>query len=572
MSINPPSFTVEHRYFEFAGVISNIQLEALLKVLMAACSVAYNNGETNKELTQLAKENVAVAHKAALAVGSEAVQQLVKVIQGKAPDQDELKSAIADLRKSIGPQVKSDREISEVSVEMLKAATQYLMNYSVAALNKVRKLAPLLNEPVITQNFISDVASQQDFKKPLQNMVKKITGRSGIVLTSEEKDALKAANPEVYAKYAEYRHGHENVWRDEWRNFVFKSGKETVPYSAILKYFAEKKIDCPKQKTFVGMVDANQGLYTTANKKLNMGFPGPLFRIVMNPKYDSKKDDQYVFTTMNAAGKTSQYCYTEDWNFRQTQTKFEKVADLSKKISRVRTKWLQQLNKQDLTDDCVIATVIELIHMFSARVGSRGNSTGGQATVGMATLKVGNLKIGGGKAVISYHGKDGVSQRHILIQGQNRVTKIIYNQLEKLIEGKTKNDPLFTCITNSGNTVPVNGRMVNREFDKFGSGVTIHKLRHLKGTEMMQEMIDAQEDAIFNRKVPFTQKEANDKLIKMATKVGEQLGHVKNAGMQQVPTGITAIENYIDPNLMDNYYKRLNLRTPVKILRLLKKG
>jgi len=552
------------------AAIPSAQVNSLLKVLAAACAAVYNNGDASPELKKMAKESVSAAHRAALALSSEIVPTLAKIINGDDVDHDELVQAVKELRQGIRYEIKTDRNIDHETLDILGASTAYLINHGEPALRKLQKLVPHLGEKALTQNFIADVASQKDFQRPLQRIVKKVTGKEGSILSQEGVLKLKEKYPDVHREYLRLRKGFNQVWKDEIRNFVFQSKEPTVDYQSVLKYLDKNGIENPLPRGFVGRIDANGGLYTTANKRIN-GVPGPGFGVQMNPQYNPKTDDQYVFTTIGPDGKISQYVYTLDYRKSANKEKFQKVADLMGNIDAIHKKWLPLLKRQDDSPESVAATILELLYTFSARIGGAGNMADGKPTFGVSTITGKHVTIRPGQILISYKGKDGVQQKHLIQANAGPEAKMLYAQVKRLAEGKGPNDPIFTFASKAtGKERVMTGQIVNRLFKALGAKSTIHKVRHVAGTKLFQQLLSENESKIFGRKGGLTHAQADDILKKLATKVGSMLGHVRGVGQQQKATGATAIANYIDPGVIVNYYERLNLRLPRAIAKLAK--
>jgi DNA topoisomerase IB len=309
------------------------------------------------------------------------------------------------------------------------------------------------------------------------------------------------------------------------------------------------------------MIDANGALYTSAGKKIN-GFPGPGFSIQMNPDYNPKSDDSYVFTTINdSTGKRSQHVYTVDYRSNAIKQKFEKVQDLDKDIDAVRKKWLVAMKKTDKSIECVAATALEMMYQFSARVGSMGNSAGGEATFGISTLLGKHCKIDGDKITIAYTGKGGVKQVHKL-QASTPEAKVLVKNLKMLLADKGPKDRVFTFIGKSGRELPMTGGIINKVFQRLGAKATVHKLRHVRGTRLFNELVEHNKAKIFNEKKPLTEAQAVAMFKQLATKVGELLGHVRGVGASQKVTPSTAVKNYIDPGAMKSFFTNLGFRPP----------
>jgi hypothetical protein len=206
--------------------------------------------------------------------------------------------------------------------------------------------------------------------------------------------------------------------------------------------------------------------------------------------------------------------------------------------------------------------VLEIIYDFSARVGSKNNEAAGQSTFGISTLQAKHFKkVGGTKYLIKYLGKDAVPQAHLL-EPVSLVSKLLIKNLDILLKDKTKSDRVFEYEYSGGVKKPMTAALVNKWFKKLGSAVTVHKLRHVRGTELFKQLVEENKDKIFNKKPPLTETQANLVFKQLATKVGEKLGHVRGVGKQQKVTPATAISAYIDPGMMKSFFIKLNVRPP----------
>lgn len=548
-------------FYQILAAVPANQLRDLQLMLMAACATVYN-GQTIPELQALAKGVTASAHRAALALSSECVPFLVKIISGKAYDEQELAISMKEIRQGIRYEIKTDRTLDYESIDTLKCTTAYLINYNDQALKKVQQMAPRFNEPRLTQNLLSDVGSQAEFRKPLEKIVKLVTGQPGAVLTAAQVAMLKAKKPEAHREYLRLRKNFNEVWKTELRNFVFASGKKAVDYQKLLKNFADKKIECPLTSGFKGFIDANGKLYTVKGKAIN-GVPGPGFTVQMNPEYDPVKDDQYVFTTYNAEGKISQYVYTTSYKKQATSEKFDKVSKLIGKIDGMHAKWIAAMKNQDMSLTCVAYTCLDFLYTFSARIGSKGNMADGVPTFGAGTILGRNVKILPNKIIVAYKGKAGTSYKHIVDPSAGPEAKLLFQNMKRIAAGGAPNEPFWKYEEN-GKVKYLLPLQVNNHFRRSGAPpeVTVHKIRHVKGTVLFKKVLAQNEDKIFNPKKPLTQAQADQMLMKVATMVGQMLGHVRGVGAQEKPTGATALANYIDPGVVLEYYERLNLRLP----------
>lgn len=542
--------------------VNTKQLEALIKAMYAAASVIATD-QTNDKLKSLVGGWRTAAKPIEKLLGVDLTDQLYQIVATGVVDEEALLPFAKSMRKAIADVIKPDTTVEHSELEMLQALSTYLVNRSELALKRAVKLLPALEEQALINAYVFEARSQKEFVKPLQKIVYALTkDKDRIILTADEGKILKEKKPEVYKEYLRLRKEFNQVWKDELRNVVFESKKKAVNYQQLIQYLDSKGIQNTLPRGFEGFIDANGKAYTSAGKAI-VGLPGPGFSVQMNPEYDADQDNAFVFTTINdATGQKSQYVYTEAYRKTATNEKFEKVKNLDAVIDGVRKKWLTFVRKGDKSPQSVASTALELLYQFSARVGSMGNEAKGASTYGITTLLGKHFKIDGNKIIIAYLGKDGVRQVHKL-EPSSTDSKLLIRNLKLLLADKEPKDRVFT-FEKPGTTreLPLNGNLLNQWFQKLGSPVTVHKLRHVRGTRLFNELLAENEDQIFGRAKPLTEAQATEMFKKLATKVGQMLGHVRGIGAQQKVTPATAIQNYIDPGAMVGYFERLGFRPP----------
>lgn len=474
------------------------------------------------------------------------------------------------IQKMLKAVVVKDKTVDWESIDMLKAASTWMKNNSDRAFVKMAGLVPQLNQPLLLQYFRSEQTDQTQFARPLQKIVRFYTGRANdLELTLEEKAKLKAKDRDKFKEYVRLRQGYNSVWSSVLRNLVIDSGQSTIDYEGAVKALAAQGISHPLPKGFKGKIDQNGRIYTSAGKRL-VTRPRPEFSVKMNSNYNPSKDDSYVFTTIDDAGGTRGHIYTEDYVARMGKAKFVKVANLTEVIDSVRNRWKPWLAKDDSFDIRVVCSVVlELLFQTSARIGGKSSTEGG---AGLGWLHVKNIypQPDGGYKII-YQGKDNIRQVH-RIKPVSKESKLVCKHIEAQLEGKAPKDFLWTYDLN-GRIKPLLPVRINKWFSACGApqGVSVHKLRHYNGTKLFKQLLAENEKTIFGRKNPLDQKQADAILKKLATKVGDMLGHIRTkADGTQETTGATALAAYVDPNVVADYYSRLNLRPPKSLQRVLK--
>lgn len=548
------------KYIYQETAVNQKQLESLIKVLYAAVATVATD-QVHRKLAQNVGGWAVSAKAVERLLDLNVLDTLVNLVKTGATDED-MTAEMKSLRRAVNKVVKADVKVDHQELDMLSALSAYLVNNSDTALARATKMVSALNDQDLTSAFAFEAQSQKDFIKPLQKIVQVVTkDKNRAQLTAEESKVLKEKSPEVYKEYLRLRKSFNQVWRDELRNLVFASKKKLIDFKAAETYLKGKNIQHTLPLGFEGMVDANGKIYTKGGREIN-GMPGPGFSIVMNPDYNPTTDNSYVFTTINdKTGEKSQYAYTVNYRKQANQEKFEKVKNLDKLIEGIRKKWVTQLRKVDKSPASAAATVLEILYQFSARIGTDGNSTGGKATFGITTLRGSNFKVDGDKITMRYAGKKGVPQVHVL-QATTPEAKLLVKNIKLHLADKEPKDRVFTYVGKTGIVRPLTSQGVNQYFKKLGATTNVHKLRHVRGTRLFNDLLAENADKIFNTKKPLSETQAIAAFKKLATQVGELLGHVRGVGRSQTVTPATAIANYIDPMAMRSFFAQLGMREP----------
>jgi hypothetical protein len=271
-------------------------------------------------------------------------------------------SIYKSLRSSIRI-IKADKDVSFKYLDLLKAATSYLVSNSDTSFNSLVKTVNVLDDSafnlaVSKTGSDGGLVSQKSFVKPLEKIVRAISKRQDVILTREESIKLKDKYPKLHLEYLRLRKGFNESWKISLRNYVLASKKQTVAYETALNFLRTQGIQHTLPAGFTGKIDAFGKFYTTTDKLL-ANVPGVGFSVRMNEEYDPKTDNAYVFTTINDLdGSVSQHVYTVDYRKKTTDLKFKKVEDLTKIIEPVRKKWLASVKKSNKSPECVASTVL----------------------------------------------------------------------------------------------------------------------------------------------------------------------------------------------------------------------
>lgn len=453
-------------------------------------------------------------------------------------------------------------------IDILKAFGLWFRVGSERSLQKLSKAGVELHMPWLNRLFAKEVGSQKTVEKSLAKLIKSVTRRSALTFSDEEALALKAKSPVIYKEYLRLRREYNQVWKDALATFVRRSGKNLVPFTQAMRFLQKKGIEHTLPEGFTGLIDANGVWYTEDGKKIN-GIPSSRIfpRIRMNP--DPEKDN-YVFTAIREDGGR-QHFYTVEFRTGQSARKFKIARTLGKNIDRIRKKWSPLIKNFDESDPrCSASLIMEMLYVYSARIGGKGNKTDGKATYGISTLRVNQCRwLSDGGLKIKYPGKKGVMTEHVL-RPTTVPNKIRLKAFEFLLEDKARDDFVFTYRLKNGARKPVGGQFVNQLFKTFGAGeATLHKLRTLIATSMMEEALNE----LYAKKGSYNDpKRFLADLQKIALKVGKTLNHMRTTKEGTEVTGATAIQSYIDPALIAEAYEHYQIARPNWLERLMAQG
>lgn len=457
-----------------------------------------------------------------------------------------------------------NRSLNAQQLEVIKAFGLYMRSGSEASFNKLTKLANVITGNAwIASNL--DVGHGEQDDNDLRNLVYKLVRRKDNKLTIEESNKARTEYPELYKEYLALRRSYTQVFKDAMASFVRSSGKGLVPMKSLEQYFKTKGIETTLPIGFNGLVDDLGNFYTHDKKPID-GVPNSTTfpKILMNKNFGTTNGGNWVFMAVRTDGSPGPYFYTKEFKKAQVVKKFGKVQDFSKVVEAMRKRWIQRVKRFDVNEkQDAAAVILDLLYTFSARVGTVGNKANGEPTFGISTLLVKHsYPQSNGDIVLKYLGKDAVVTKHKVLSN-DPLQKYLAAAIHVMREGKKPSERLFTY-DKGPRRIPISPKIVNDYFRTLGppDGVTVHKLRTVKGTKIFTALMEAQ-FAKSDRVQPKTEKEALDLLKKMATQVGKALNHVRRSPTgEQTVTPNTALQNYIDVALQREYYDRLDIRYP----------
>ncbi len=200
----------------------------------------------------------------------------------------------------------------------------------------------------------------------------------------------------------------------------------------------------------------------------------------------------------------------------------------------------------------LLGALAELTYLTAGRIGSDANSK----VSGLSKLVAKNIIKVGDNVKITYIGKKEIEQTHT-IKPEGQVKTLLIKFLLQLKEGKKPNDYLWQL---GNTTITYNDfKKYLKDEDGLDMGITPHKFRHIRGTQMFQDML-----AKYPVPKNATRPEIDKHIQEILGIIGGQLGHIrtnKNTGKQE-STWQTAAKSYVDHVPIQEVYKKLDKPNP----------
>lgn len=477
--------------------------------------------------------------------------------------------ALAEAVKAYAARYAQEPKAKSSFLKVLRVYANYYRTTSDTALKSITKLTGLMEDDYLQGYFQRVEVDQTKVLKQLSPLVKRLGG-TGFSLTLEQSKEAKENDPALHKDYLGLLRQFNEAWKAAINNYVRKTGNITVPIGDAIKHLKSRGIEHSMPTGFTGRIDAHGNWYTIHEEKINGGAPSATMfpQVKMNPAYS--EDSPWVFQAICADGSQGNYFYTEEFRKAQSDSKFEKVSQFD--VKKTRKNWLPLLRsfKDDQpTPQAVAATILEILFRTSNRIGKPGgNSVGGG--FGIATLHVTHFyPQPDGSVKFIYLGKDSVKTVAFIKKTEDPIARKVCEIVHALAEGKKPSDALFTYGLKNGSYKPVLPGVVNQVFNHCTGGlegVTVHKLRTVKGTELFQQYLDT----LYVKKPRLTQPQVLEHLKKAASIVGKQLNHVRRSAEGAVTVQpMTSLKNYIDPRVQVELFMHYGCPIPAYLEKLL---
>lgn len=446
------------------------------------------------------------------------------------------------------PKLERDVTIRKPIFKYIYSAANYMLRGAETNLKYVIVNANLLTDPSITTLFKSEVHDIHEAGKELDALVKSIEGEGGLDISKENRKLLRESDPDKLKALNKARAKMLAIPKNFIRNFIRDSGQAVLRVRDLKAALDQAGITHTLPEGYVGYMDEDMGYYNLNKVKLN---GTPAGDVLMNKDYDPAKDNAYVCKAKAKFAEDYSSIYTVEYKRKSIAKKFEAVRNFAPKVAELRYRWLSEMRKGVIDSrEGIAAMICEIVYQTSGRVGSTKGSTNGAKTYGISVLTVGQYKKRGNDRLMEYLGKKGQVQKH-LYPSNNYVSKQVIRDLDTLSEGKTRKDSL---ITYKGKVL--SNKAINDYLKSIGApkDITIHKFRTLKATGMATAILD--KSPFKDRKTAATSAQANAWLTKALELIAKELGHFSNGKL----TVNTAIANYIDPSLLEDFFNEAGAR------------
>ena len=136
----------------------------------------------------------------------------------------------------------------------------------------------------------------------------------------------------------------------------------------------------------------------------------------------SNRANGHIQATGTDLNGRKQYRYHAEWSLVRTQTKFHRLYEFGKALPSIRTKIEKDLSTSVLTEEKVLATVINLMELTYIRIGNNGYEKL-YGSYGLTTLKDKHVSIKNEKINFSFTGKKGVT--HNISLKNKKLAKVV---------------------------------------------------------------------------------------------------------------------------------------------------
>jgi DNA topoisomerase IB len=459
-------------------------------------------------------------------------------------------------------EIYADTRISREVTKLIQAGARCLVRDDESAWNYLMKNISHIKETRLTSVFLTDDdepiqidglgadTASQEMKRAYQALMGNAP-KSGYFVSPIQIPELRQSKPKQFEEYSRLA----KVLNRETKRLVYRivrqSGKAMLPVDEVSKALDKAGIMHNMPRGFIGgQIDENMKFYTAEGRQLDKA---PAGAVKMNPNYDPAQDNTYVLYVLGYGDRVgAARVRTTTMNTANKAKRHAAVSEFIENEDKVRAKWLKDLKRKG-TKEQLMAMMVELLFVTSARIGGPGNKSSGEKTYGLTTLTKEHVGIKGQFLLFNYTGKKLASQAASYPLGSVE-GKLIAEIMKKKLADLEPGELVFTF-----RGKPILRQAVSKYLKSLGTKMQPHSFRRSTGTKMALQILA---NSPFTNKgkngEPIKESEVNRWFKKEMEKIGEALHHRNGEKV----TGMTAVKSYIDPTVISNFYESLNLRVP----------
>lgn len=428
------------------------------------------------------------------------------------------------------------------------------------------------------KRLTADIQMQGSYIKEMQKLVHELVGRTDMRFTGPEMKELTndPARKPQYERWLECNRSAKAISDRVLVSVLRASGQEYLEFNSVRDMLTRSGLALVYLPTgFVGNIGLYRGkpaLFTTGGVPIER-MPRWSSRIHMNPKYDPETDTgEYVFKIEDDNIETNPVYYTNTMKSSNRSARFSKIMSAITIIDTMKAKWEKDIRDHDPNSLIFMcAMMVHLVSEIQARIGDPKNNVKGEPTYGLSTLQGRHVKKNGNTYSFHYPGKKNVEQDHdFIVNVADPVERAIGARFDQLMKMHGPEDYLMTY----NDTAPrrVAAKDVNDYMRSIGFNITIHKLRHVRGTALALRLIEetrAQQNFVTQRDAELFYKD------EIGLAVGDILGHKKtvkhdDGTVTKETRAETCIAAYIAPEVSAEFFTDRGFRVPEFVQRLLR--
>lgn len=263
-----------------------------------------------------------------------------------------------------------------------------------------------------------------------------------------------------------------------------------------LRYFQEKQLKLKRVKhgehfSYVDDKDQKITDAETLERIKSLVLPPAWTAVVISPV-----DNSHLQAIGTDEKGRRQYRYHPDWNKFRSATKYDKMSEFGEALPKIRRQMSEDLNKQGLPREKVLAAIVKLLEKTMIRVGNEQYAKENKS-YGLTTLQNRHVDVGTTKVKINFKGKSG--QFHNIELENRRLAKLI-GRLQDL-----PGQELFQFIDDDDNLHGVDSADVNEYIQEAADAeFTAKDFRTWRGTVLAAILLadcDRTKDKAANKKL-----------------------------------------------------------------------